>query len=181
MARRLRAPAVLAEDQSSFPACTLCYSQLLLLQLQGVDALIWPLQAFGFTCTYFYTDKLHIVRDKMYLLKTLEDKFSDYFLNPCLRKCFRKCDTEAKAHFLNMSSSKYLFNGEILILKLETFRLNNYLHWTIITLLLSIFSIMPFQIRFSKYFTPKCVSIDLQKRDCSLTVKPLYFQHTLPN
>lgn len=156
---------------------TTCYSSA-----RGIDALIWPLRASGFTCTYFYTDKLHIVRDKMYLLKTLEDKLRDYFLNLCLRKCFFfKCDTEAKTHFLNMSSSKYLFNGEILILKLETFRLNNYLHWTIITLLLSIFSIMPFQIRFSKYFTPKCVSIDLRKLDCSLTVKPLYFQHTLPN
>lgn len=98
-------------------------------------------------------------------------------------KVFSRCDTEVKTHFLNMSSPKYLFNGEILILKLETFRLNNYLHWTIITLLLSIFSITPFQIRFEtlEYFTPRCFSIDIQKLDCSLTAKPLYFQHTFPN
>lgn len=86
MARRLRAPA---EDQSLIPSMhtvlptTTCYSSF-----RGFDAIVWPLRASGFSCTYFYTDELYIVKNKMYLLKTLEDKLSDYFLNPCLRKCF---------------------------------------------------------------------------------------------
>lgn len=97
-------------------------------------------------------------------------------------KVFSRCDTEVKTHFLNMSSPKYLFNGEILILKLETLRLNNYLHWTIITLLLSIFSITPFQIRFEtlKYFTPRCFSIDLQETGLFSYSKTIIFSTHIP-